>query len=384
MAIFNSLGSNYNLTYVLKSLLSKGSKADFLKLEHIIEERYGGKTLLFYKGREAISGALKILNLPEDSKIAINGFTCVAVFNAIRTAGYEPICLDLEKKSNLNFSPDTLNSALKKDKSIKAVIVQNTLGYPTEIDKIEEICKKHKLLLIEDLAHCIGTKYSDGREAGTIGDFIILSFSQDKIIDAVSGGALVIRNKKYQNKMADFKLSSPANVWRDKIYPHLTYKIRSLYGFGLGKPYHFLLKNLGLMTNLMNEGFYNYLSLPYWHAAIAVSEFDNLEEQLRHRKKITKIYAENLNKSLIEGSISKDIELSSCLRFPIFTENREGLIEKLKANNVYLSDIWYVDVAPECSNAVSTSKIIINLPTHINVSEADAHKIVGIINSWIK
>src|SRR3990167_3763630 len=83
MPIFNSLGSNYNLAYVLKALFSIGSRKDIKDLKNLLEERHQGKPVLFYKGREALSLALKILNLPKKSEIAINGFTCVAVFNAI-------------------------------------------------------------------------------------------------------------------------------------------------------------------------------------------------------------------------------------------------------------------------------------------------------------
>ncbi|MDO8658975.1 MAG: aminotransferase class V-fold PLP-dependent enzyme, partial [Candidatus Parcubacteria bacterium] len=246
MNIFNSLGSNYNLKYVLNSLFADGQDSN-RKLKNFLEEKYQGKAILTYKGREALTLALKILNLPKESIVAINGFTCFAVYKAIEQAGYKPICLDLdEKNSDLNFSPETLEKALKENKNIKAVVIQNTFGYPADIEKIAQICKEKDIILIEDLAHCIGTKYSNGQEAGTIGDFTALSFSQDKVIDAVSGGTLVIRNKQFQNP----DLASQGDALehkqqlRDRLYPLLTYKIRFLYNFGLGKPLHFLLKRL--------------------------------------------------------------------------------------------------------------------------------------------
>ena len=124
MAIFNSLGSNYDFKYVLKALLTKGSKLDIERLKKLLEEKYRGKALLFYKGREALTATLKILNLPQNSNVAINGFTCVAVFNAIRTAGLEPICLDLEETGGLNFTAKTLEQSIKKNKKIKVVIVK--------------------------------------------------------------------------------------------------------------------------------------------------------------------------------------------------------------------------------------------------------------------
>ncbi len=386
MNIFNSLGSNYDLSYILKSF-SKGNSADHKNLEKLLEQRYGGKAFLFYKGREALTFAFKILNLADDSRVAINGFTCIAVFNAIRKAGLEPVCLDLEKIGGLNFTSETLNKALKSNKKIKAVVVQNTFGYPCDIEKIEQICREHKLFLIEDLAHCVGTRYGDGREAGTVGDFVVLSFSQDKIIDAVSGGALVVRNKKISN------IQYPGVIvrhlegvvrMRDRIYPLETFKIRTTYKFGLGKPYHFLLKRLNLLSDVMNDSFYEYYSLPNWHAGMALYQFELLEKQRLDRRKIAKIYFSSLPKRLLIYEKKDLYDRSSNLRLPIMVEDRQNLLSSLKKNGIYLSDIWYTDVAPECANAVAVSKKILTLPAHINVSEQNAKRISDLINQWAK
>ena len=179
MSIFNSLGSNYNLQYVLQSLFSD-TNGQALKLKENLESKYGGKTTLVYKGREALILALKSLNLPKESAAAVNGFTCYAVYKAVHEAGLVPVCLDLNKENlDLNFSPETLEKVLVENTNIKAVVVQNTFGYPCDIEKIIQICQKNNLVLIEDLAHCIGTKYVNGKEEGTVGAITVLSFSQD-------------------------------------------------------------------------------------------------------------------------------------------------------------------------------------------------------------
>lgn len=384
MNIFNSLGSNYNFSYILKSLSSHTSKGDIESLEKLLSTRYSGRTILFYKGREALTAAVKILDLDHNAQIAINGFTCVAVFNAIRKAGLEPICLDLSASGGLNFTAKALEDRIKKNAPIKAVVVQNTLGYPCDIKEIEQVCKKNKLVLIEDLAHCVGTFYEDGREAGTVGDIVILSFSQDKIIDAVSGGALVIRNKIFHEIPLDLK--APENSSKDRLYPLFTYKIRNLYPLRLGKPYHLLLKKLNLMSKLMNESFYNLYHLPAWNAHMALAEFDGVKAQLQHRRMIAKIYNKSLPENILlfeKNKMDTAIELSSNLRFPIFVVNRNKLVALLKKKGVFLSDIWYSDVEPKCPQAVEKSKTILNLPTHINVTEKDAENISRLINQWL-
>lgn len=375
MNVFNSLGSNYNFGFVMKALFANNETRYLEELKKLLQKRYGGKALLFYKGRQALEEALRILDLPKDAEIAFNGFTCFAVFRAIESAGYMPFCLDLEQ-DGLNFSAKTLQENLSKNPKIKAVVVQNTLGDPCDIEEITKICKKYNLILIEDLAHCVGTKYANGQEAGTIGDFVMLSFSQDKIIDAVSGGALVIRNKQYQNAkyFAPTTTINPRQQFLDKIYPLLTWKIRTTYPLGIGKIIHKFLKILGLLSDIMNENFYETYSLPAWYANLVIYNFNNLENNLAHRQKIAVIYAKILQQKIIPGSAN--------LRFSILVEKRKELIAYLKKQGVYVADIWYDDVSTDCPNAQITSSKILNLPTHLNVSEKQAEEIAGLIKLW--
>lgn len=378
--IFNSLGSNYNLSFAINALFSPGSQKDLEKLENFLSEKYSGKTYLFYKGREALTAALEVGNL-KGYEIAVNGFTCLAVLEAVKKAGCIPVPLDLEEAGGLNFTAKVLEKALSKNKKIKAVIIQNTLGYPCEIEQIEKLCKKNNLTLIEDLAHCVGSTHEDGREAGTVGDFSVLSFSQDKIIDAISGGALIIKNKNYQEVKLNIGNFSHTQT-KDRLYPIFTYKIRHLYSFGLGKPFHFVLKKLSLLSNIMDTSYYEYGMLPFLHAKLALNEFRKVDKQLKHRREITKIYVDNLPDSLFmygKEKMLKNLTISSNLRFPIFTKNRQKILLALKRKGIFLSDIWYVDIDSSCPSAVKNSKIILNLPTHINVSHDKALQICEII-----
>jgi perosamine synthetase len=387
MKIFNSLGSNYDLNYVLQSLFADGHD-QHRKLINFLEHKYNGKAILTYKGREALILALKGLNLPKDSCIAINGFTCYAVYKAVHEAGFMPTCLDLEdKNSDLNFSAETLRKALEQNKNIRVVVVQNTFGSPCDIEKIASICTEKNIIIIEDLAHCVGTKYSNGKEAGTVGDLVALSFSQDKIIDSVSGGALITRNKQISKLASQDQVlepKRPKNQLKDRFYPPLTYKIRFFYNFGLGKLLHYIFKSLNLLSKPMTGGLYEIYSLPNWYCNLALFEFRKLNEQLSHRKEIARIYAKNLNKKILNSNIVRNISNSSNLRFSIFTENRGDLIKFLKKDGVFVSDIWYDSVAPECPNAVEFSKRILNLPTHINITKKSALKISEKVNEWLK
>lgn len=134
----------------------------------------------------------------------------------------------------------------------------------------------------------------------------------------------------------------------------------------------------------MQGGLYDFYPLQNWYCNLALYEFKKLSEQLNHRREIAKIYAKNLNKKILQERIVNQINISINLRFPIFTEDRKDLIKFLKKQRIYVSDIWYDSVAPECPNAVKISHTILNLPTHINVTKNNALKISKKINEWLK
>lgn len=389
MNIFNSLGSNYDFPFALGVLLAKNKTKYKASLIETLEKKYGGKAYPFYKGRDAITSALKSLNLKSDSAVAINGFTCYAVYNAVEKAGLNPVMLDISR-DKLNFSAKYLEKSILENPKIKVVIIQNTLGFPCEIEKISKICKKNNLILIEDLAHSAGCKYESGKSSGTFGDFVVLSFSQDKIIDAISGGALIVRNKELPYKESSIEIKNSNS--KDRLYPLFSYAIRKFYPILLGKILHKSLKSSNLLSKPMESRQLNYIS--NWYFKLVISEFKNLEENIDHRKEIAKIYLENLPKELLIKD-SQNIDLSTNLRFPILIENRNEVIAKLKQKGIYLSDIWYdapiapklymdkIDYKNNCPNSEFVSSRILNLPTHINVSKQQAVEVFRILKQCL-
>ena len=395
MRIFNSLGSNYDLSFALRALITSNSTDSPLKLKAYLENKYGGKAKLLYKGREAISLALFMADLPKNSVVAVCGFTCYAVYKAVKDAGYQASYVDITQK-DLNFSAEDLEEVIKKNSAIKVVIIQNTLGYACDINGIIEVCKKNDLILIEDLAHSIGAVYADGREAGLVGDFTILSFSQDKIIDGISGGALIVRNKKYQLGQAR-KLENLRAIEqvKDRFYPLFTFIIRSTYRFFLGKVVHLILKKMHLLSQPMDGGESLHI-LPEWYADLTLKQFEVLDGELRHRRKIAKVYAKHIDSSLLVYFQDNQVERSSNLRFPIMINKRKEFFKYMKQFGVHISDSWYdAPIAPkkymkltdyinQCPNSENISTKIVNLPTHKNISEVQANLIAEKINVWMK
>jgi dTDP-4-amino-4,6-dideoxygalactose transaminase len=396
MPIFNSLGSNYDFPFVVKSLFATNSYEKKKRLEKFLGEKYGGKVFLVFKGREAIELGLRSLKLPLGSEVAVNGFTCYAVYEAIKAAGLEPIYLDISG-NDLHFSPEELEKTLNSRKEVRVVIVQNTLGYPCDIEGIKNICKKHNLILMEDLAHSVGSVYENAKEAGTVGDLVVLSFSQDKMVDGITGGALVVRNRKAVILKILLGARKAPDEFKYKLYPFLTILIRSLYVFGIGKALHAFLKGFNLLPDPVKTHDRDIHKLPEWYCGLIFERFRNLKQNIRHRRKIAKIYVNNLNKNVVFPFSKRGVMKSSNNRFPIFVDKRDNLIRYLKSRGIYVSDIWYdAPISPQrllmntnykvgsCPKSEKISQAILNLSTHINVSEKRALNICDEINTWLK
>ena len=195
---FLGLAANYSRKERLAHTFAIGLEKDRRELKRYLQERYGGETILAKNGRSALAMALMAYFEPGDA-VMVNGFTCYAVFEAIKYAKLKPVFVDIDTKDlNAKFT----EYDIKQNDNIKGIIIQNTFGNPVDIESLEKFAKQHGLVIIEDLAHSAGIKYPDGREAGTVGAAAVFSFGKDKSIDTISGGAVVFRHPCYTTKGA--------------------------------------------------------------------------------------------------------------------------------------------------------------------------------------
>jgi dTDP-4-amino-4,6-dideoxygalactose transaminase len=119
--------------------------------------------------------------------------TFVATANAIRYLGAEPVFVDAEVDS-WNLDPELvaqeLDEAAADGRPYAAVVSVDLYGRCCDYERLEAICSRHEVPLIEDAAEALGASYR-GRKAGTFGDVGVLSFNGNKIITTSGGGMLV-------------------------------------------------------------------------------------------------------------------------------------------------------------------------------------------------
>lgn len=372
---FQALGSNYGGRDVVKQFFTIGTSTHSQRLSRRLEQRYGGHAFLFAKGRYALAEAVRMVQETDHDVVAINALTCSVVVDAV-SAHSKQLYLDVDP-ATAHFDAGRFEQALDQNQHIAAVVVQNTYGRMCDIATIESIAKRRGVFIIEDLAHCMGQTYPDGREAGTVGDMVMLSFGRDKLIDVCSGGALIVRNPRLFIAVRPPK-DGPSIVdqLRDRIYPALTWLVRSTYDITIGKVVLVGMYRFKFATRSSDGNARSDVRLPHWQARRVLDQLRDYPAALAARQTLMKRYEQLLGNGLVSSG--------GVIRAALPVENRDETLQQLRELGYELSDTWYdtpigparkyarIDYpAAYCPHAVELSKRIINLPTHRYISEED-------------
>ncbi len=167
-------------------------------------------------GTVALHLALQTLGIGPGDEVIVPTLTYIASVNAIAYVGAIPVFVDSEEHS-WNIDPRQIVSKITP--KTKAILVVHLYGAPCDMVQIMEICKQHKLILIEDAAEAFGTQYH-GQYAGSFGDISTFSFFGNKTITTGEGGMVVSNNKQLIERAAYLKsqaVSSVREYWHDEI-----------------------------------------------------------------------------------------------------------------------------------------------------------------------
>src|SRR5271170_1664263 len=126
----------------------------------------------FNSGTSALHVALMLLGVGPGDEVISTPMTFVATSWAISYVGAKPVYVDIDDKT-FNIDPKLIEKAITP--RTKAIMPVHLYGHPFDIDPILEICRKHKLPLVEDACQSHGAKYK-GKTIGTFGDVSGFSF----------------------------------------------------------------------------------------------------------------------------------------------------------------------------------------------------------------
>lgn len=215
-------------------------------------------------GTAALHIACMAAGVGHGDEVITTPITFAASANCALYCGAVPVFADINERT-YNIDPVSVKALVKE--RTKAVVAVDFTGQSVEEDELLAICKDNNLVLIEDGAHVIGTRYK-GRANGSIADMTTFSFHPVKTVTGGEGGAVLTNNKDYYKKL-------------------LLYRA------------HGITRDAGLMEHEPDGAwYYEQIDLGYnyrmtdMQAALLISQLDKLPAFSKRRKEIVEKYNE--------------------------------------------------------------------------------------------
>jgi perosamine synthetase len=206
-------------------------------------------------GTVALHVSLVALGIGPGDEVIVPTLTYIASVNAITYVGATPVFVDSLSKT-WQMDPAAVEAAVTA--KTRAILCVHLYGHPCEMDALLATAREHDLLVIEDCAEAIGSRYR-GRHVGTFGDIATFSFFGNKTITTGEGGMVVTDNAELHRRVSILKDQGNAP---DRAYWHDT----------IGYNYR--------MTNIQ--------------AAIGVAQLESVDRRLEQKKQIAAWYQEDL------------------------------------------------------------------------------------------
>jgi dTDP-4-amino-4,6-dideoxygalactose transaminase len=259
---------NDDIKEVVKTLkkeqLTQGKKVN--ELENALNKKFKSKYCnVVSSGTAALHLAGKALGWSLNDVVITTPITFLSTVNSIVYSGAKPLLVDV-KASDSTLDPNILEDKIKKlNKKVTSVIAVDFAGHPCDWKGLKYLSKKYSFSLINDNCHALGAKYfNDPGYAVKYADLVTHSYHATKNITTGEGGSVLTNNK------------------------FLYEKIRSLRSHGVNKNEKIDRKK-GLWFYQMNCLGFNY-RLPDLNCALGVSQLKKLDNFVKQRRKIAKIY----------------------------------------------------------------------------------------------
>lgn len=286
---------------------------------------------------------LKFLGLKRSDHILIPDFMCQAILNITNTTCY-PV-----KNS---------------DNRTKAVLVFHQWGYPQDMDKVLSEAWSRNLIVIEDCAHALDSKYK-GRLVGTFGEAAV--FSLAKTLPTYLGGVLVSKNQG----LLDFVKSerSKKNNFSNKVFNFLAGRVAKK-SFERGKSRFWL--DIIYLKSIHYPNIGRYLRF------LPPSEAE-FEAALRQRRENYQILKNSLKKELLISDWDASIDPNPFL-VPVFLpEEKLARVRQRLLEKKFLVDVLHFDVNRNVFDP--KHKKCLAVPCHQAIEQRKLEQMAQIINS---
>jgi 8-amino-3,8-dideoxy-alpha-D-manno-octulosonate transaminase len=195
------------------------------ELESAISEKLGCRyTQLVSSGTAALTTAFAALGIGAGDEVIMPTFTFVASFECVLSVGAVPVLVDVDE--TLTLDPAAVRRAITP--RTKCVMPVHMCGAMADLEALQNICKEHRLILLEDACQSFGGRYK-GKALGAIGDAGTFSFDFVKIVTCAEGGAIVTNDESLYTKLDAYSDHGHDHKGVDRgadLHPFIGYNFR--------------------------------------------------------------------------------------------------------------------------------------------------------------
>jgi len=330
------------------------------------EEKFGEyieseNTLAVSNGTVALHLALVTLGIGPGDEVIVPDLTFASPVNAVLYVGATPVIVDVDSLT-MAIDASLVESAITP--RTRAIIPVHLYGHPVEMTKIMYLAKMHNLLVIEDCAEALGSKYL-GLHVGNFGDAATFSFFGNKTITTGEGGMLAFKSRASCNRakmLRDHGMSPEKRYWHNEI------------------GYNYRLTNI--------------------QAAIGLAQMEKIEFFVERKRWIAAQYNKRLNSiPFLQLPVELEEAINSYWMYTIvllsgLAQRRNEVIESFRQNGIESRPVFYPihrmppyegyvkkEDSYKVSNALSNGGI--NLPSSVYTNEVEIQRVCDILLSTL-
>ncbi len=319
------------ITTLKSDYLTQGPKINEFEIE--FSKYIGSKyAVAVSNGTAALHLCAMALDVQPGDKVITTPITFAASANCVRYCGGEVVFGDIDPETYL-LNIDSVKELLQNSPkgTYKGIIPVDFAGRSVNLEEFRTLANEFGLWIIEDSCHSPGGYFVDSRGEkqrcgkGNFADLAIFSFHPVKHIASGEGGMITTNDEALYKKL--LKLRTHGIVKDENSYSN---SIEFAGGVDSYPLWYMEMQELG----------YNY-RLTDFQAALGLSQLKRAEEGIARRREIAKQYNEAFQNSPFIKGQSGDIEGHAYHLYIIEVDDRHGLYNYLRENNIF-AQIHYI------------------------------------------
>jgi UDP-4-amino-4,6-dideoxy-N-acetyl-beta-L-altrosamine transaminase len=227
----------------------------------------------FSNGTTALYAACHAAKVGPFDRLITTPNTFIATAGAGMQYRATPVFIDIDRNTgNLDLEQLSYNMEYFSTRGKNVLIPVHFSGIPVDMEKLVQMIKETNTVVIEDAAHALGSRYSNGKKVGCCenSNMTIFSFHPSKHITTGEGGMVMTNDEELYHLLKRYR-----NNGIEKHSPYLKHQEA----------------NLGYYEVQEITGNFNFTDI---QAALGLSQLKRLEQMVLRRRELVQAYRDRL------------------------------------------------------------------------------------------